>query len=257
MFRVIGLVASRALGAVALIFFTAHSAAAATATVNPIADAYVTSGMPDANFGGAGALGVSAPGLPRGEFQTLMRFDLAAAKAGFDAAFGVGQWSIQSATLQLVTANPNNPAFNANVAGSFAVRWMTTDTWVEGTGGPSAPTSDGVTFNTLPSFLNPADEAIGTFTFPGGTSGSNTYTLDLTNGFATDLAAGNNVSLRLLAADSSMSYLFNSRNFGTVANRPLLTVNAVAVPEPTSVAMLMLVISTAWLGRREPRTAVP
>jgi hypothetical protein len=134
---------------------------------------------------------------------------------------------------------------------------MTNDAWVEGTGGPSAPTSDGVTFNTLPSFLNAADEAIGTFTFPGGTSGSNTYTLDLTNGFATDLAAGNNVSLRLLAADSSMSYLFNSRNFGTVANRPLLTVNAVAVPEPTSVAMLMLVISTAWLGRREPRTAVP
>jgi hypothetical protein len=240
MFRSIVAVATRAVCALAAICLTARPAAAATASVNPVADAYVTSGVPDSNFGGAGALGISAPGLLHGEFQTLMRFDLAAAKASFDAVFGVGQWTIQSASLQLVTANPNNPAFNANVAGSFAARWMANDGWVEGTGGPGAPTSDGVTFNTLPSFLSAADEPVGSFNFPGGTSGSNAYALNLTSGFLADMTAGNNVSLRLLAADSSMSYLFNSRNFGTVANRPLLTINAVAIPEPSGLTVLVL-----------------
>jgi hypothetical protein len=74
----------------------------------------------------------------------------------------------------------------------------------------------------LPGFLSAGDESLGTFGFVGGTSGSAAYSLGLTSGFSADAHAGNVVSFRLFAADSSVSYLFDSRSFGTVPARPLL-----------------------------------
>jgi hypothetical protein len=222
----------------------------AIATMNPVADTFVSSANPSGNFGGAGALEVSAPNLPKGEFQSLMKFDTSAAKSSFDAAFGVGQWQVQSVTLQLTSANPLNPIFNTNAAGQFAASWMQNDSWAEGTGMPNSPTSDGVTFSTLSSFLSGADQSLGTFNFPGGTSGNNTYTLALAPGFVSDIAAGGNVSMRMLAADSAMSYCLNSRNFGTASVRPLLTINAIAVPEPATVLFGFMPIAIALRQRR-------
>ena len=213
-------------------------AQAAAIGLNPVADALVSSANPSNNYGAAGALETSAAGLLRGEFQSVMKFDLAPAKTSLDSTFGVGQWQIQSATLQLTTAAPNNSLFNTNVAGQFSASWMQNDAWAEGTGTPAAPTSDGVTFATLPTFLSGADESLGTFNFPGGTSGANLYSLSLTSSFTSDLVAGNNVGFRLFAADSAMSYLVNSRNFPTQSARPLLTIEAVAVPEPAGAALV-------------------
>jgi hypothetical protein len=68
-----------------------------------------------------------------------------------------------------------------------------------------------------------------------GISGTAAYTLSLTSGFDADATAGNLVSFRLIAADSAVSYFFDSRSFGTTGFRPLLTV--VAVPEPGSLAL--------------------
>src|SRR5258708_6950854 len=77
---------------------------AATFTLNPSADAFVTTGpsgnLSGNNYGGAGALSVAAPGLAQGEFQSLLQFSLAGAKSSFDSQFGAGQWSLQSLTLQ-------------------------------------------------------------------------------------------------------------------------------------------------------------
>src|SRR5215510_11942429 len=87
-------------------------ALAATFTLNPVADAFVTAAHPDSNYGAAGGLAVSAPQLPNGEFQSVLRFDLQAAKASFDATYGVGQWTLQSITLRLSATSPNNPIFN-------------------------------------------------------------------------------------------------------------------------------------------------
>jgi hypothetical protein len=101
-----------------------------------------------------------------------------------------------------------------------------------------APTTTGITFSTLPSFLSAGDESLGTFSFPGGTNGVATYLLPLVAGFDADATAGNLVSFHLFAADSSVSYLFDSRSFNTASARPLLTV--VAVPEPTTLAVLVL-----------------
>ena len=50
-----------------------------------------------------------------------MRFDLANARTAFDIQFGAGQWSIQSITLSLTAASPNNAIFNSSAAGQFGI----------------------------------------------------------------------------------------------------------------------------------------
>jgi hypothetical protein len=216
-------------------------AIAATATANPAADAFVSSATPDGNFGGGGALEMSAAGLPKGEFQTLMRFDLAGVKNNFDATFGAGQWQVQAITLGLTTSNPSpQPIFNSNAAGSFNVSWMQNDSWIEGAGTPAAPGATGITFNTLSSFLSASDQSLGNFNFAGGTSGGATYTLSLASSFAADVLGGDHVSLRLSAGDGAVSYLFQSREFGTSSARPVLTVSV--VPEPGIGAIFGIVV---------------
>jgi hypothetical protein len=212
---------------------------AATFTLNPSADALVTTGPSGTfsgnNYGGAGALSVAAAGLAQGEFQSVLRFDLAAASASFDSQFGAGQWNIQSITLSL-SATSGTTFFNASAAGQFGISWLQNDSWVEGTGKPTVPTTTGITYTSLPSFTGGSDESLGTFSFAGGTSGVATYNLGLTSGFLADASAGNPVSFRLAAADSAVSYLCNSTNNPTVSVRPLLSI--VAVPEPQAFALL-------------------
>ena len=208
----------------------------ADVSLNAVADAFVTSAQPDSNYGAAGGLSVAASGLPKGEFQSVLRFDASAAKASFDATFGAGQWLVQNVTLCLTAAYPNNTIFNASAAGRFAIEWMQNDSWVEGTGTPSTPGTTGITFNTLPSFLSGSDQSLGQFDFDGATTGSITYTLEPASNLLADLSAGNLVSMRMLAASATVSGVFNSRNFGTPAYRPLLSLTA--VPEPVTLSLL-------------------
>jgi hypothetical protein len=87
----------------------------ASFSLNPGADAFVTTGssgdLSHNNYGAAGALSLAAPGLPSGEFQSVLQFRLSGAKNAFDAQYGAGQWSVQSAKLQLTTASPKNLMF--------------------------------------------------------------------------------------------------------------------------------------------------
>jgi len=219
--------------------------AATTVSLNPTADAFVSAANPANNYGGGGALSVAASGLPNGEFESVMRFDTSGAKTTLDAQYGAGQWTVQSVSLRLTSTAPNNAIFNPSAAGMFAASWIQNDSWVEGTGTPGAPTTTGITFNTLPSFLGPNDAALGSFAFAGGTSGSATYSLGLPANFMNDILAGDLVSMRLFAADSSVSYLFNSRNFGTVTSRPELSITV--VPEPIAAVALSMV---CVFGRR-------
>jgi len=218
-------------------FLCLHGSAA-TFSLNPSADAFVSASQGGNNYGGAGALSIAAPGLSQGEFQSVLQFNLSGAKSSFDSQFGVGQWSISSIALQLTATAPNNAIFNASAAGQITVSWMQNDSWIEGTGTPQAPTTTGLTFSTLSSFLSGADENLGTFAFNGGTSGNSSYSLGLTSLFSADALAGNTVSIRILAGDSAVSALFDSRSFGTVAARPVLTVTA--VPEPGAGTLVLL-----------------
>ncbi len=218
-----------------LLLAAAPCALGDTVSLTPVADTFVDSAQPTKSYGAAGALNIAAHGLPAGEFQSLIRFDTSSAIAQFNTTFGAGHWSIDSCSLKLTAFDPLITFFNPQAAGSFSVRWIASDSWPEGTGTPNSPGTTGVTFNTLSTYLSASDEALGTFAFSGVTSGSFTYTLNLTPGFRADLAgggAGGPVSFHLLAADSSIAYLSNSRSFTDVNAWPLLTISAIAAPPP-------------------------
>jgi len=247
---------ARLIARAALALLLDFPAGAATFTVTPSADAFVTPGpsgnLSGTNYGGAGALSVAAPDLAKGEFQSVMQFNLSSAVASFNAQLGAGQWNIQSITLSLTATAPNNGIFNASAAGQFGISWMQNDSWTEGSGTPTSPGATGITFSSLPSFLSANDESLGTFSFAGGTTGMATYTLNLTPDFLADASAGDSVSFRLFAADSGVSYLFNSRSIGTPSARPQLTI--VAVPEPPVGAVFgagATLVFVAWRRRRE------
>ena len=228
-----------------VILLTCHNVAAATFSLNPGADAFVTTGASGSlsgnNYGGAGALSVAAANSSQGEFQSVLQFGLSPAKAFFDTQFGAGQWSIQSVTLQLTATPPNNGIFNASSAGQFSLSWMQNDSWTEGSGTPASLSTTGITFSTLSNFVGIADEGLGTFSYNGGTSGNSPNTLGLTPLFSAEVLAGNTVSLRMFAADTVISYLSDSRSFGTASARPLLTITA--VPEPTLFGLSVLGLS--------------
>lgn len=228
--------------------------------LNPSADAFVTTGpsntLVNNNYGLAGALSLSAPGLSKGEFQSLLRFDVASAVASFNSTFGPGNWTIDNVTLTLTTALPNNPIFNGNTAGQFAIRWQQNDSWIEGTGRPMTPTTDGVAFSNLAGLQSGADVSLGTFNFAGGTSGANAWTLALQTSFTADIAAGGLVSLRLVAADTMGSYTFNSGNF-TMDDTvwPVLSISAVLVPEPHTATLTLASAAFLFSRRRCVRHA--
>jgi hypothetical protein len=224
---------------------------ALTHTVTPVADTFVASANPASNFGAAGGLAISALGSANGEFGSVMRFDLAAAHASFDSTFGAGNWQLTAVSLKLTTTLPNNPVFNANAAGQFTIQWMQDDSWIEGTGMPSAPSPTGLTFSALPAHLANGVAPLGTFNFIGGNSGSATYALAMQPNFANDIASGSLVSLHSLAADSAVSYLFNSRNVTNAANRPELSITADAIPEPSVLAVCTF---AGLVVRRQRRT---
>jgi hypothetical protein len=235
---------------------TSTPVSAASLSATPIADAFVATGptgnLSDNNYGGGGALGLAAPGLTNGEFQTVIKFDLSAVKTSFDAQFGPGQWSVQSVSLQLTSSPHNNVIFNDIVPGLFAVSLMQNNSWIEGTGTAGNPGANGITYNTLQNtFINNAsDQGLGTFGFSGGSSGTNTYSLTLSSGLDADILLGNLASLRLYAADNQISYLFSSRSMPS-ASQPQLIVTA--VPEPASLALIGLIgILFAWQRAESP-----
>jgi hypothetical protein len=241
---------------VGLVGAVAAGACASGATVlstNSIADAFVTPGsdgsLSTSNFGAAGALALAAPGLPQGEFQTVLKFNLSGITSSLNAIYGTGLWTVQSVSLQLTASPHNNAIFNNIAAGQFNISLMQNNSWVEGTGSGGIPTSDGISFSTLQStYINNAtDQALGTFNFAGGSSGTATYSLNLSSSLISDLMDGNDLSLRLFAADDAVSYLFSSRSGGSTSTRPTLVIDV--VPEPSALAICALALAAFSIWR--------
>ena len=207
-----------------------------------------SAGSPSLNYGGAGALMISATGTTKGEIQTLLKFDLSSIVASLNTTYGAGNWTVDKITLQLGTnfgtqgGQPNNAIFNTINTGLFKVDWLANDSWIEGTGNPGAGTTDGATYNSLATLESGSDRTVGTYTYtPVGNTNpptipAATYSLGLDSSLLSDVSGGNTVSFRLYAGDSGVGYLFNSRSYGTVANRPVLIVDA--VPEPGTAVLL-------------------
>jgi hypothetical protein len=216
---------------------------AATFSTGASADAFVAFGpsgnLANNNYGGGNALAIAAGGLTNGEFQSVIKFDLSGALTTFNAQYGPGNWSIQSVSLQLTSSGHSNPIYNDIVAGQFGVSLMQNNGWLEGTGNASNPANNGITFNSLQSvFINNAtDQALGIFNFPGGSAGANGYSLNLSSGLLTDILNGSNLSLRLFAADSQVSYLFGARTATPASSGPQLIITA--VPEPQALTLVL------------------
>jgi hypothetical protein len=210
-----------------------------TFSLSPVADAFVafgpTGNLANNNYGGGGALALAAGSLPQGAFQSVIQFNLGAAVSSFNSQFGAGDWTVQSVTLELTSTAHNNAIYNNAAAGQFNISLMQSNSWVEGTGTAGAPTTDGITYNTLMStYVNPAtDQALGTFSFAGGSSGANNYALTLTSGLLNDVGSGGELSLRLYADDNNVSYLFSSRMAGSGGPELLIT----AAPEPATLEL--------------------
>jgi hypothetical protein len=129
---------------------------------------------------------------------------------------------------------------------------MQNNTWVEGTGTAGSPTTDGISFNSLQnSYINSsADQDLGTFNFPGGSSGANTYNLSLSPGLVSDVLNGDEASFRMFAADEVVSYLFSSRSATALNSQPDLIITAVSVvPEPGSLALVGLALGVLAVSR--------
>lgn len=206
-------------------------------TVLPDADAFVRSSAPASNYGGGGALSVSGAaavnglGQQNGLFDTLMRFPMSNVVSGLDEALGE-DWIVTGVRLVVTEmAMPDNAIFNLGV-GKFEIRWIATDNWIEGTGRPNAPTSDGVTWQDLPAILNSnLDVSLGIFTNTGANA-QISNSLSLAESFIADIRLAGEVNLYLTAASAQIGFTFNSRNFGNTNAQPYLEMTAVANPKP-------------------------
>lgn len=254
--------------AAALLCFGSIARAQVTNTAMSTDDAFLATGSPNyqngadltgLNFGGAGTLAVAPASSAKGEFQSVIKFDLAAGVALFNATYGSNNWSVTGVSLELTSnygvagVQPNNPIFNNISAGQFVIEWLANDNWVEGTGTPSNPTTDGATYDSLPTLLAGARETLGTNTYtPPGNNVSIVWPLPLTANLVSDVAAGGQVTFRFYAADNQVGYLFNSHNYGR-GNEPLIHV--AAAPRLRILSSVCTTNGFRLVGAGSPNTA--
>jgi hypothetical protein len=239
-----------------------------TNTAMTTADAFLLTGstnyeggadLTGLNFGAAGTLAIAPACSAKGEFQSVIKFDLAAGVALFNATYGSNNWSVTGISLELTSnygvagVQPNNPIFNSISGGQFVIEWLADDNWAEGTGDPSNPTTDGVTYNSLPVLLAAAREALCTNLYtPPGNNFHVTWPLPLTANLLADIVAGGEVTFRFYAADSRVGYLFNSHDYGR-GNEPLIHVVAAPLLKILSGALARDVF--LLIGAGSPNTA--
>jgi hypothetical protein len=214
-------------------------------TVTTSADAFLATGstnnpvgvdLAGLNFGAAGTLVIAPASSVKGEFQSVIQFNLAGATNFFNATCGTNNWTITGLLLELTSnygtagVQPNNAIFPVINGGKFVITWLANNDWTEGTGTPNLPTTDGVTYNSLPGLLAGAHEILGTNTYlPPGNNVPLTYVLPLTANLVAEVASDSNVSLLFYAADAQIGYLFNSYSYGR-GNEPLIHVTANPLP---------------------------
>ena len=207
----------------------AAARAQVTYTVISSADAFLATGAPGnpevsdltgVNFGAAGTLVVAPASSVKGEFQSVIRFDISGATNLFNAAYGTN-WVIDGISLEFASnygtggVQPNNPIFDVIHGGKFVIEWLADNTWVEGTGTPNFPTADGVTYDSLPDLLSSGHEALCTNIYvPPGDNAPVTWTLPVIGSLSNNVVSGGEVSFRLYAADNQVNYLFNSYKYG-------------------------------------------
>ena len=238
---------------------------------NTTADAFLASGsaanplgsdLTSVNFGGAGTLAIAPASATKGEYDSIIKFNLAGAVSQFNTTYGAGNWRVSGLTLSLASnfgtqgAQPNNANFNTINAGSFGIDWLPYVGWTEGTGSgngtPGYPNNSFVSFNSISTLFSAGDDSLGTFTYtPPGNNVYANYALPLDSSLVSDATAGGDVSLYFYAADNQVNYLFNARSYAQ--NHPQITITAAPVPEATSVALLAASLGGLLLSRKHTK----
>lgn len=229
-----------------------------TNTATDSGDAFLCTGAPanpelggadlsGLNFGAAGTLVVAPASSPKGEFQSMVRFDLSPGADLFNSTYGSNHWMVTGISLQLTSnygtagVQPNNGIFPEVSSGSFVIEWLSDNDWEEGTGTPNLPTTDGVCYDSLRALTSSPEEILSTNTYsPPGNNVPVIYPLPLSTNLLGVIQSGGVVTFRLYAADNQIGYLFNSSNFGG-ANQPVL--NTVAAP-------LLKILSATFANRQ-------
>jgi hypothetical protein len=229
---------------------------------NTTQDAFLCANLPSTNFGSAGTLAIASVSSPKGGFDSVLMFNTASAVSQFNTTYGAGNWTITGFTLSLASnfgtngAKPNNGNLNIVKGGNFGIDWLANNSWVEGTGGGNGtqgyPFNSMVSFDSISNLFSGGYDSLGTNTYtPPGNNVYANYSLPLDANLVAGAAAGGNVSLYFYAADNQVSYLFNSREFGS--DMPELTLTAAAVPEPATAALLAASLSVVLFSRRQRR----
>lgn len=230
---------------IAVVLMAEGASAQITYTNISVADAFVATGsvsnilgsdLTGNNYGGAGNLVIAPSNSLKGEFQTVMRFDVSGATNLFNSTFGTNNWVISGVSLSFASnfggdgEQPNNPIFPSVASGNFVIEWLTTDDWDEGTGNPSIPSMDGITYSSLPDLLTNLHEVLCTNTYlPPGDNIRVAWPLPLKSGFVSDIITNGLVTFRFYAADAQVGYMFNSSNYGRT-NQPKILVTATQAP---------------------------
>jgi hypothetical protein len=225
----------------------------------PLHDAFVRQLSPGAGYGSAGALAVGGTnsvntlGQPRGRFDSMLRFDAGPAAQFFDAAFGIGGWTITDVTLRVVEDGEPNNALLPHGAGTFEVRWFSNDNWVQGAGTAGMPAvagGDEMSWNYLQSLLalpETTEAPLGVFSNTLA-SGPHDYDLSTDPAFVSDIVAGGSVALHLQPVSGTIGFVFNAGDFGEPGTWPTLLVTA--VPEPSGVLTVSAVLALVLARRR-------
>ena len=231
-----------------------------TYTINDTtADAMLSGQHPTLNYGVAGTLAISPASSAKGEFDSVLMFNTAAAVSQFNTSYGAGNWTITGLTLSLASnfgtqgAQPTSTILNTVNAGSFGIDWLANDSWVEGTGGGNGAANGAVDFNSISSLLAPGYDSLGTYTYtPPGNNVYANYSLSLDDNLVSDAAAGGDVSLYFYAADDQVGYVFNSKDYtGTPLNHPELTFTVAETPEPSTISLLVASLGGFLLLHRQ------
>ncbi len=187
--------------------------------LHPVADAFVVSTRPDENFGAAGALAISGP-MENGSFETLLRFNTAMAKEHFDATYGKDHWTLESVQLRLNPAVAHNNFFNSFRSRSeINVQWLLHNDWNEGQGNPHHPEIEGVTWNSVQEMIDMNSPIV-------SKASEGEFVFEVQSELGEAIVDGQEISLRLYAADERTASIFHSQNFGASNRRPLLIVAA-------------------------------
>lgn len=222
---------------------TAASAQTATVSVNPSTDSFVTMQNPTLNYGLAGALNVSGAdatnnaGQTNGIFASLMRFPLTNALATFNTQLGDNAWTLTGVALQVnENGMPDNALFSRGI-GTFEIDAVASDSWIEGTGIPRTPTTDGVAWQDLSSILAAGRMvSLGQFA-NSGANGMLRFNLALAPALVSPLLAGGDLNLYLQPISDTIGFTFNSHDFGNTQLQPLLTFTASKIATLPTIAV--------------------